>query len=237
MFWTGKTTVLCHRMSDHIVDHLSLFIQVNIGRQDCMEKLRFLHSALGPLLESYYVTACQISKQLHTEVPELDFTKMVHDAAKSRVQDGVASYGKAWWILIFIVMPPFREDGHIVNMVIFAGGKFAKMLPRLFTWGQFSRYFSDFLNKEIWALFSCGGNFCEEDNIAKNAKITPTRKFPRLQYCFPHVSQLVSMSGSHNLCNLSGENLTPTEFNLDTLIDTNVQTIPFTQQVSMSRGH
>ena len=26
------------------------------------------------------------------------------------------------------------------------------------------------------------GNFYEEDKSAKNAKITPTRKFPRLQY-------------------------------------------------------
>ena len=110
---------------------------MNIGRQDCMEKLRFLHSALGPLLESYYVTACQISKQLHTEVPELDFTKMVHDAAKSRVQDGVASYGKAWWIFNFIVRPPFREVGHTVNVVIFAVGIFRENVAKTFHMGQF----------------------------------------------------------------------------------------------------
>ena len=30
--------------------------------------------------------------------------------------------------------------------------------------------------------FSRGGNFREEDKSAKNAKITPTRKIPRLQY-------------------------------------------------------
>ena len=35
----------------------------------------------------------------------------------------------------------------------------------------------------------CGGNFRKEDKSAKNAKITPTRKFPRLQqiydlFCF-----------------------------------------------------
>ena len=31
-------------------------------------------------------------------------------------------------------------------------------------------------------FFSRGGNFREEDKSAENAKITPTRKFPRLKY-------------------------------------------------------
>ena len=34
----------------------------------------------------------------------------------------------------------------------------------------------------MWVLFSRGGNFRNEGKSAKNAKITPTRKFPRLQY-------------------------------------------------------
>ena len=65
-----------------------------------------------------------------------------------------------------------------------------------FRWGKISRKcwqdishggnFHDstpyFLHKGIWVLLSRGGNFREEDKSAKNAKITPTRKFPRLQY-------------------------------------------------------
>ena len=65
-----------------------------------------------------------------------------------------------------------------------------------FRWGKISRkYWQDlsrggnfhdtthiFLIKSLWVLFSRGGNFREEGNIAKNAKFTPTRKFPRLQY-------------------------------------------------------
>ena len=60
-----------------------------------------------------------------------------------------------------------------------------------FRWGKFGKnvgktfhvaVYSYFLNKVIWVLFSRGGNFPEEDNIAKNVKITPKRKFPRLQY-------------------------------------------------------
>ena len=34
----------------------------------------------------------------------------------------------------------------------------------------------------MWVLFLHGGNFRKEGNIAKNVKITPTRRFPRLQY-------------------------------------------------------
>ena len=55
------------------------------------------------------------------------------------------------------------------------------MLARHFTWGYFSRYYSLFLHKGIWVLFSRGGNFREED---KNTKITPMRKFPRLQLLY-----------------------------------------------------
>ena len=45
----------------------------------------------------------------------------------------------------------------------------------------FSRFYSYFLHKGIWVLFSRGDNFREED---KNAKITHTRNFPRLQYLY-----------------------------------------------------
>ena len=65
-----------------------------------------------------------------------------------------------------------------------------------FRWGKISRkcwqdisrggYFHDttpnsFI-KVYGVFFSRGGNFREKDKSAKNAKITPTRKFPRLQY-------------------------------------------------------
>ena len=39
-----------------------------------------------------------------------------------------------------------------------------------------------FLHRVIWVLFWRGGNFRKEVDIAKNAKITPMRKFPHLQY-------------------------------------------------------
>ncbi|KAK3096107.1 hypothetical protein FSP39_023318 [Pinctada imbricata] len=72
-----------------------MYCKVNAERQDCVDKLRFLHRVTAPLLETYYVTACQISKILITELPEDDFTRTVHKAAKDRVQDGIASYGES----------------------------------------------------------------------------------------------------------------------------------------------
>ena len=82
-----------------------------------------------------------------------------------------------------------QTDRHVqrntVNVVIFAGGKFRENIGKTFCVGVISRYYSYFLHKGIWVLFSRGGNFREEDKSAKNAKITPTRKFPRLQYAPP----------------------------------------------------
>ena len=45
-----------------------------------------------------------------------------------------------------------------VNMVIFVGGKFRKNVGKIFHVGKFSQYYSYFLHKDIWVLFSRGGN-------------------------------------------------------------------------------
>ena len=68
-----------------------------------------------------------------------------------------------------------------VKVVIFAGGKFRENVGKTFNVGVFSQYYFIFLHKGIRALFSSGVNFCKEDKSVKNAKITPTRKFPCLQ--------------------------------------------------------
>lgn len=39
-----------------------------MDRPDCVEKLRFFHQVLAPFLESYYVTACQIHRGLHSQL-------------------------------------------------------------------------------------------------------------------------------------------------------------------------
>uniref|UniRef100_K1PMP0 Glycerol-3-phosphate acyltransferase 1, mitochondrial n=1 Tax=Magallana gigas TaxID=29159 RepID=K1PMP0_MAGGI len=65
--------------------------QVNMDRPDCVEKLRFFHQVLAPFLESYYVTACQIHRGLHSQLIESDFLHNIHIEAKKRVYENLAS--------------------------------------------------------------------------------------------------------------------------------------------------
>ena len=64
-----------------------------------------------------------------------------------------------------------------VNAVIFAGGNFAKMLARHFTWGDFHDTTHISFIKEY--LFSCWDNVHEEDECKTTATITPTQRLPR----------------------------------------------------------
>ena len=70
-----------------------------------------------------------------------------------------------------------------VNVVILDGGNFAKMLARHFTWALFSRTTPISFIKAYEFIFAWG-NFREEDQSVKNAKITRTRNFQRLKYIF-----------------------------------------------------
>ena len=63
-----------------------------------------------------------------------------------------------------------------VNVVIFAGGKFRENVGKTFHVGVIFTILLTFPS----FLFSRGGNFREEDEIAK------TRKFPRLQYRYDY---------------------------------------------------
>ena len=83
-----------------------------------------------------------------------------------------------------------------VNVVIFANGSFRENFGKIFHVGLFSRYNSYFLHKGIWVLFSRRGYFREEYQSAKNAKITPTRTFPYLQYLFEYVYMWIAFSNT-----------------------------------------
>ena len=73
----------------------------------------------------------------------------------------------------------------------FCWDEFRGNVGKTFHLGVFSRNYSYFLHKFIWVLFSRGGNIREEDKSAKNMKITPTQKFPRLQYLEVFISCLI----------------------------------------------
>ena len=71
-------------------------------------------------------------------------------------------------------------------MFFFAGENSRKCLLDISRGGNFYDTTPvSFINlKGIWILFSREGNFYKEDKSTKNAKIIPTREFPRLQYVF-----------------------------------------------------
>ena len=50
---------------------------------------------------------------------------------------------------------------YTVNVVTFAGGKFREKVGKTFHVGLFSQYYSYFIHKGIWVLFSPLGNFRE----------------------------------------------------------------------------
>lgn len=70
-------------------------LRVNLEQEECKEKLLFFHSVLAPFFEAYLVTGHHILEMLESDVAETDFMKKLHDHAKSRVTDGVASYAES----------------------------------------------------------------------------------------------------------------------------------------------
>ena len=90
-----------------------------------------------------------------------------------------------WWFVLFLSLENYVAtffNNYLLKRDYFrgGGGDFANMLARPFT------ILLIYLHKVMWVLFSRRGFFREKVNIAKNAKITPTRKFPRLQYYKEH---------------------------------------------------
>ena len=70
-------------------------------------------------------------------------------------------------------------------MVIFRGGKFRENFGKTFHVGVIFTILLLFPSHLFFCLFLRGGNSREEDESAKNAKITHTRKNPRIQYHSP----------------------------------------------------
>ena len=68
-----------------------------------------------------------------------------------------------------------------VNVVIFAGGKFCEMLARPSRGDNFHNILHISVIKSYGFYFPAGEIFVKKVISRKKAKITPTRKFPRLQ--------------------------------------------------------
>ena len=61
-----------------------------------LQKLFFLQSVLGPLIEGYWLTACNLVRLLDRDLPEAEFSSIVSEYAQDRVAKGLAVYGR--WI-------------------------------------------------------------------------------------------------------------------------------------------
>ncbi|XP_071793159.1 LOW QUALITY PROTEIN: glycerol-3-phosphate acyltransferase 1, mitochondrial-like [Asterias amurensis] len=60
-----------------------------------LKKLLFLQSILGPLIEGYWLTACNLVRLLDRDLPETEFSNLVNEYAKDRVARGLAVFSES----------------------------------------------------------------------------------------------------------------------------------------------
>ncbi|XP_072027062.1 glycerol-3-phosphate acyltransferase 1, mitochondrial-like isoform X2 [Amphiura filiformis] len=68
--------------------------QVNT-KSESLEYLYFLQSVLGPYVEGYWLSACNLVRLLDQDGPESDFADQVNTYAKDRVAKGLALYAES----------------------------------------------------------------------------------------------------------------------------------------------
>ncbi|XP_041476870.1 glycerol-3-phosphate acyltransferase 1, mitochondrial-like isoform X3 [Lytechinus variegatus] len=68
-------------------------IEMNTN-QESLLRLYFLQSILAPLIEGYWLSACNLIRLLEIDVPEVDFSKVVNEYSKDRVAKGLAIYAE-----------------------------------------------------------------------------------------------------------------------------------------------
>ncbi|XP_038070668.1 glycerol-3-phosphate acyltransferase 1, mitochondrial-like isoform X2 [Patiria miniata] len=59
---------------------------------ELLQKLFFFQSVLGPLIEGYWLTACNLVRLLDRDLPESEFSSLVSDYSQDRVAKGLAIY-------------------------------------------------------------------------------------------------------------------------------------------------
>ncbi|XP_002731403.1 glycerol-3-phosphate acyltransferase 1, mitochondrial-like [Saccoglossus kowalevskii] len=60
-----------------------------------VDKLTFLQSMLGPLIESYWIAACNLIRLMDRDLPEAEYTSKLLCFAKERVYKGLSSYAES----------------------------------------------------------------------------------------------------------------------------------------------
>ena len=78
-------------------------LQVNTS-QEALCRLYFLHSVLAPLIEGYWLSACNLIRLQDVDLPEAQFSQIVNAYSKDRVAKGLAIYGKEHTKQGFIIL-------------------------------------------------------------------------------------------------------------------------------------
>ncbi|XP_022098260.1 glycerol-3-phosphate acyltransferase 1, mitochondrial-like isoform X2 [Acanthaster planci] len=116
-------------------------ITVNVCPEQ-LQKLFFFQSVLGPLIEGYWLTACNLVRLLDRDLPEAEFSSIVSEYAQDRVSKGLAVYAEscamdtlrnAWrlfqhWkvidsyqdaekVKLFHLKEPFRSEPKLDNFI------------------------------------------------------------------------------------------------------------------------
>lgn len=115
-------------------------VKVNINRPESFSRLLFLYQVLGPILESYYLTALHITKDLKVELPEDSFLKEVHNHAKTRVEKGIASFAESASMSTFRNALKGFEDLNIVNIEYADNIRMVELRDHYQVWNKLNYY-------------------------------------------------------------------------------------------------
>ncbi|CAG2239695.1 unnamed protein product [Mytilus edulis] len=113
---------------------------VNVHRSDCFNKLLFLYKVLAPILESYYLTALHISRDLAVELPEDSFIHILHTHAKKRVEKKLASFAESAALSTIKNAVKGFEDSNIVNVYYAGNVRMMELRDHYTVWNKLNYY-------------------------------------------------------------------------------------------------
>ncbi|XP_071168182.1 glycerol-3-phosphate acyltransferase 1, mitochondrial-like isoform X2 [Mytilus edulis] len=115
-------------------------LKVNVHRSDCFNKLLFLYKVLAPILESYYLTALHISRDLAVELPEDSFIHILHTHAKKRVEKKLASFAESAALSTIKNAVKGFEDSNIVNVYYAGNVRMMELRDHYTVWNKLNYY-------------------------------------------------------------------------------------------------
>lgn len=65
-----------------------------------MDRLWYFQRMLGPLIEGYWLSSCNLVRLLDNDMSEAEFSNITNTYAKERVAKGLATYGNNRFVLL-----------------------------------------------------------------------------------------------------------------------------------------